>query len=88
MQEARVILSALGGQKEIHQEEQPTIDFAYACVVTTQDIQAGDIFDASNTWVKRPGTGEIKAKDYENVLGRRATQNLRVNAQVDWSHVA
>ena len=85
---SRAIFSALGGQKEIHQEEQPTIDFAYACVVTTQDIQAGDIFDASNTWVKRPGTGEIKAKDYESVLGRRATQDLRANAQVGWSHIA
>ena len=30
------LFSALGGQKEIHQEEQPTIDFAYACVVTTR----------------------------------------------------
>ena len=85
---SRAIFSALGGQKEIHQEEQPTIDFAYACVVTTQDIQTGDIFDASNTWVKRPGTGEIKAKDYESVLGRRATQDLRANAQVGWSHIA
>ena len=85
---SRAIFSALGGQKEIHQEEQPTIDFAYACVVTTQAIQAGELFNASNTWVKRPGTGEIKAKDYESVLGKRATQDLQANAQVGWAHVA
>ena len=84
---SQAIFSALGGEKTIHQEEQPTIDFAYACVVTTQAIKAKTL-DASNTWVKRPGTGEIKAKDYENVLGRQATQDLQANAQVSWAHLS
>jgi len=79
------VFSALGGGKTILGEEQPTIDFAYACVVTTTEIKEGDQLSAENTWVKRPGTGEIKAKDYERVLGRVAARTLPPHAQVRWS---
>lgn len=78
---------ALGGHKTILPEEQPTIDFAYACVVSTCDIQAGEVLTAKNVWVKRPGTGEIKAADYERVLGRKANGNLARNTQIKWSHL-
>lgn len=84
---SRAIHEALGGSKEILAEEQPTIDFAYACVVTTRAIAAGERFDASNIWVKRPGTGEIKARDYEQLLGKSATRDLPENAQVAWVDV-
>jgi N-acetylneuraminate synthase len=82
---SRAIFEALGGAKTILSEEQPTIDFAYACVVTIADIGAGETLSASNVWVKRPGTGEIKARDYERVLGRRAARAIPVNTQVRWS---
>ncbi|MTD94665.1 polyhydroxyalkanoate biosynthesis repressor PhaR [Hyphomicrobium sp. xq] len=81
---SRAIHAALGGNKQILPEEQPTIDFAYACVVTTRSVSAGEVFSADNIWVKRPGTGEIKALDYETVLGRAAVRNLPANAQVSW----
>lgn len=76
------IFQALGGSKTILAEEQPTIDFAYACVVTIRDVAEGEAFSSDNVWVKRPGTGEIKAVDYESVLGRRASRALPVNAQL------
>ena len=72
----------MGGGKTILPEEQPTIDFAYACVVTTRPVAAGEIFTRDNLWVKRPGTGEILAKDYESVLGQKATQNIPADTQV------
>ncbi len=81
------IHAALGGSKVILAEEQPTIDFAYACVVTTRPVKAGEFFSADNIWVKRPGTGEIKAKDYESLFGRPAARDLSANAQVAWSDV-
>ena len=80
---SRAVHAALGGSKRILEEEQPTIDFAYACVVATRPIKAGEVFSANNIWVKRPGTGEIKAKDYERLLGRTVAQDLPINAQVD-----
>jgi N-acetylneuraminate synthase len=81
------IYAALGGSKTILLEEQPTIDFAYACVVTTRAVKAGELFSPDNIWVKRPGTGEIMAKSYEDLFGRRAIRNLSANAQVAWADI-
>ena len=85
---SRAIHQALGGAKTILAEEQPTIDFAYACVVTTRDIVAGEAASADNIWVKRPGTGEIKAVHYEQILGRRVKRPLPRNAQLRWDDLA
>jgi len=78
----RAIHQARGGAKTILAEEQPTIDFAYACVVTVTDIARGDELTRDNIWVKRPGTGPIKAKDFERLLGKRASRDIPVNAQI------
>lgn len=45
---ADVLGLARGGRKEILPEEQPTIDFAHACVVTTRPVHAGDEFTVDN----------------------------------------
>ena len=80
------IHAALGGKKEILPEEQPTIDFAYACVVTLRDIAKGEIFNGENIWVKRPGTGEIKAVHYDDLMGQKATIDISKNTQLKWKH--
>lgn len=82
---SRLIHAALGGSKEILADEQPTIDFAYACVVTTAAVPAGSPLTEGNTWVKRPGTGEIKAADYESVLGRTVARDLAADTQIRWA---
>ncbi|MFA6171591.1 MAG: N-acetylneuraminate synthase family protein [Patescibacteria group bacterium] len=84
---ARAIFEALGGKKGILPEEQGIIDFAYACVVTIKDIKAGEKFSPENIWVKRPGTGEIKAVDYESLFGRSAARDLPADVQVKRSDV-
>lgn len=81
------IHQAMGGQKTILVEEQPTIDFAYACVVALRDIAVGEVLSTENVWVKRPGTGEIKAKHYDEILGKRAKLPVRRNSQLKWSEV-
>lgn len=81
---SRIIHQALGGGKGILQEEQPTIDFAYACVVATQDVKAGELFTPENIWVKRPGTGEIKAEFYGQVLGKTCKRSISQNEQIKW----
>ena len=84
---SRAVFEASGGQKTILAEEQPTIDFAYACVVTIQAVKTGDVFSRDNVWVKRPGTGEIQARDFERVLTRRAGRDIDVNTQLTWQDV-
>jgi sialic acid synthase SpsE len=81
---SRLIHAARGGGKEILADEKPTIDFAYACVVTTVDVAAGEPLTEANIWVKRPGTGEIKAVDYHKVIGRVAARALPAASQVRW----
>jgi N-acetylneuraminate synthase len=82
------IHKALGGSKAILAEEQPTIDFAYACVVSIAPIMAGEPFTMANIWVKRPGTGEIKAVHFQDILGKTAASNIAVNEQIRWSDVS
>ncbi len=65
-----------GGSKGAVAEEKPTINFAFATVVSTKAITKGDFFNEENIWVKRPGTGEILAEHYEKVLGRVATRDI------------
>lgn len=78
----RAVHQALGGGKTILKTEKPTIDFAYACVVSIAPIKKGEKFTKQNIWVKRPGTGEIKAIDFPRVLGKRATRDIPVDVQI------
>ena len=82
---AASIFKALGGSKDILKEEKPTIDFAYACVVSIKKIKKGEILSKDNIWVKRPGTGEIKAKDYEKIIGKKSLKDIDINKQLQWS---
>jgi N-acetylneuraminate synthase len=85
---SRAVFEALGGAKDILPEEKPTIDFAYACVVSIRDIAAGEILSMENVWVKRPGTGEIKAVHFDSVLGKKAARAIPLNAQLGWRDLA
>ncbi len=84
---SKAIFKALGGSKTILEEEKPTIDFAYASVVTISDIKKGDMFSEKNIWVKRPGTGEIKAIHYFDILNRKASIDIQKNTQVWWDMI-
>jgi sialic acid synthase SpsE len=84
---SHAIFQALGGAKRILPEEKPTIDFAYACVVSIQDIQQGQLFTEDNIWVKRPGTGAIKAISYPSLLGKIAARDIRANTQIAWEDI-
>ena len=82
---SRAIYLSMGGTKDILPEEQPTIDFAYACVVSIRPISKGEKLTLENLWVKRPGTGEIKAAHLESLLGRICRRDIPQNTQLGWS---
>ena len=82
---SKEIWMARGGEKNILDDEKPVIDFAYACVVAIRDIKKGEALSLDNIWVKRPGNGEILAKDFENVLGKVATVDISENTQLTHS---
>ena len=77
---ARDVKQMLGGKKEAAKEEQVTIDFAFATVVSIKPIKEGEVFTRENLWVKRPGTGEISAEAYEELLGKHAGCDIEKDA--------
>ena len=85
---SNAIFLANGGNKTILPEEQPTINFAYASIVSIQDIQKGELFTKDNIWVKRPGTGEIKAENYEKILNHKATIDVKKDSQLGWNMIS
>jgi N-acetylneuraminate synthase len=76
-----------GGTKEAAPEEQSTIDFAFATVVTIKPIKKGALFSKDNIWVKRPGTGEIKAEHYNNVVGKVCRFALEEDEHLKWKDI-
>ncbi len=76
IEQSRTLHSELGGTKEPAKEEQVTIDFAFATVVTIAPVKAGEPFTMQNLWVKRPGTGAIRAERFESILGKKAARDI------------
>ena len=74
-----------GGIKEPAQEEQVTIDFAFATVCAIKSIKKGEVFSKENIWVKRPGTGKILAEHFNTILGKVATSDIADDEQLDFS---
>jgi len=79
---SNLIWKMRGGVKEPAQEEQVTIDFAFATVCSIKKIPKGEIFTMDNIWVKRPGTGEILAEEFENILGKKAARTIEMDEQL------
>lgn len=84
---ARAIHQSLGGGKTVLAEEGPTIAFAYASVVAIADIAAGEPLSEANIWVKRPGTGPMRAEDYPKALGRVASRRIAKDEQIGWEMI-
>ena len=82
---SNLIWQMRGGTKEPTKEEQVTIDFAFATVVTIKSIKKGEVFSKENIWVKRPGTGKIVAEDFNKILGKRATKNIDDDVHLNWT---
>jgi sialic acid synthase SpsE len=74
---SRAVHLARGGKKTILPLEKPVIDFAYATVVSIASIKKGDLFTEANTWVKRPGTGPIHARQLNQIIGKRALTDIK-----------
>lgn len=79
---ARAIFRARGGRKEAVEQEEVTMRFAFASVIADSDIAEGEALTRDNLWVRRPGTGDFNAADYEWLLGKTAKRNIRKGAQL------
>ena len=78
------IFKMRGGSKSELIEEQVTMDFAFATVVSIKDISKGEKLSEDNIWVKRPGTGNIKAEYYKTLLGKVAIKDIKNDKHLTW----
>jgi N-acetylneuraminate synthase len=76
-----------GGSKKPADEEQVTIDFAFATVCSIASIKKGETFTKDNIWVKRPGTGKILAENFNGILGKTATRDIENDEQLIWEDI-
>jgi N-acetylneuraminate synthase len=81
---SRIIWEQSGGSKGPADEEQVTIDFAFATVCSIQDIKKGQALNMKNIWVKRPGTGSILAEHFNSILGKVAKRDITNDEQLKW----
>lgn len=84
---SKIVFAARGGNKGPVREEQPTIRFAFASVVTIRNIRKSEKFTYDNIWVKRPGTGDIPAADFEKILGKSAKYDIENDTQLKWEMI-
>jgi len=72
------IKSAMGSSRP---DDTKTKEFAFACVVSIDNIVVGDLLTTENIWVKRPGGG-IPASEYDTIIGKIAKQNIPKDTQI------
>jgi len=82
IQASEEIFVMRGGTKSALTEEQVTINFAFATVVSIAEIKKGEQFTSQNIWVKRPGTGEILAEKYNEIIGKTAAVDIPVDTHL------
>ncbi|MBS4241199.1 N-acetylneuraminate synthase family protein [Campylobacter vulpis] len=80
--EQMALMRGLNAKKEAAKEEQVTIDFAFASVVSIKPIKKGEILSEENIWVKRPSLGGIPACEFESILGKKALRDIEFDVQL------
>jgi len=84
---SKILYKERGGGKNVIPEEKVTSDFAFATVVSIEKIKKGEVLSMKNLWVKRPGTGGIKASDFKNLLGKKANKDIDEDVHLSFSDI-
>jgi sialic acid synthase SpsE len=83
----KAVKLALGTTKKILKKELPILKFARESVVSKTKIKKYDIFSEKNLTTKRPSTGQIPAKDFYTIIGKKAKKNISISKQISFSDV-
>jgi sialic acid synthase SpsE len=83
----KAIKLALGNSKKILKKELPILQFARESIITSEKIIKGEKFSENNLTTKRPNTGEIPAKKFYDIIGKRAKKDIPKNKQLKNSDI-
>ncbi|MCV0430388.1 N-acetylneuraminate synthase family protein [Nitrosopumilus sp.] len=81
------VKQALGDSKFILKNEKPIRKFAEASIVTTKTIEKGEKFTLENIGTKRPGTGDLHANKFYEIIGKNAKKSIKPNKQLTWKDI-
>lgn len=79
---ANDVYIAKGNYKGPVKEENSTIKFAFASLVSTENINKNEKITKENIFPKRPGTGYFKASSYYDIIGKRAKNFIKANTLI------
>lgn len=83
----KAIKQALGDSKKILKKELPVLRFARESVVTLNEVSKNEKFTHKNLTTKRPNTGQIPAKDFYKIIGKKAKKDITKNKQLSYSEI-
>ncbi len=87
VQGAKNIFAARGGEKGPTKGEAPTIAFAFASVVVTEDLVCGQTLTQDNLWLRRPGGGDFSVENYDNLVGVILKKDIKKDSRLTKEHV-
>lgn len=79
----RKIELALGAEKKVNENEKAIRAWAFRSLVSTRNIQQGEVISQDMVWSKRPGTG-IPSHRMKDVIGMKARRDIEKNALLTW----
>lgn len=81
---SKEIWIAANNPKQRSAPEEDVYRFARGSVVADADLPEGHVIAEGDIWARRPGTGEIAARDFDKVVGRRLARAVTRNTQLRW----
>ena len=85
---SREIWVAANTPKHRSGPEEDVYRFARGSVVADADLPEGHVITEADIWARRPGSGEIAAREFDQVVGRRLTRAVTRNTQLRWQDLA
>jgi N-acetylneuraminate synthase len=84
---SKIIFKATKGQKLPLKQEEVSIAFAFSSVVAKKRIKAGEILTRENITLKRPNGGDFGPKEFESLIGKKASCEIIPNIQIKKSQI-
>ena len=81
------IYKATKNKKHRSKSEESVYKFARGSIVADKDLQKGIVIQANDIWARRPGSGEIPAREFDKVLGRTLNTSISKNTQIKWNYL-
>jgi sialic acid synthase SpsE len=79
----RKVEAAMGSEKKVHDHEVQIREWAFRSVVSTREINIGEIITQEMVWTKRPGTG-IPSHRMNEVIGKTTKRQIKENVLISW----